>query len=160
MVVTGPAGEAVVIGPALQSLAEWAENKLEIAERDNARVMEDIVGRILAGTTVDDVLGAGRGNTVSGENFVDKPFLAHGFTITRSGYEDQPWYANIDAETLFGDRRRVIVNTGAPKILAALKALEAVGTWPIAVQIDAAKTSAGYEVLALVKADVPTAAPF
>lgn len=160
-VATRPRQE-IAEGSALSTLAEWAEAKLQEYETDNARVMEDIVGRILAGTTTDDILGAGTSNTVSGEKAVGRPFLAHSFRITRSGYEGEgtmPWYANIDGEML-DTRERLIVNTGAPKILAALMALERAGEWPIAVQIEGATTSAGYEVLGLTKAQTPEGRPF
>lgn len=139
---------------ALATLAEWAEAKAQRSDEDNTQVMNQIAERIMAGKSVEDILGAGQSNTLSGENAVGRPFLCHGFRITRSGYEGQPWYANMDAEML-DSKEKLVINTGAPKVLAALHALEVnVGQWPIAMQIEAAKTSNGYEVLGLGPAQV------
>lgn len=159
VVVTTDGGAPMVVGAALATLGEWAEAKLAEFEGDNARVMEDIVGRILAGATVEDVLSAGQGDTISGERVVGRPFLMHGFKIGRSGYEgDIPWYANISAEML-DTREKLVVNTGAPKVLAALKALEGIGEWPIAVQINSAETKAGFTVLGLGRPDTKAGQP-
>lgn len=157
---TDPSAEVAAMGPATLSLFEWADAKANEYEDNNAAIMEDIVSKIMAGGSVDDVLGAGDSQTISGESAVDRPFLASGFRITRSGYEEgYPWYANINAKFL-DTGEELVLNVGAPKILAALKRLDEVAEWPIAMQISAAKTQAGYDVLSLVKAKVPAERPF
>lgn len=88
--------------------------------------------------------------TASSKDVLDRPFLAHGFTIHEGQYEDSelPFFASIEAQ--FKEiPDRVILNTGAFKVLAVLRALDRIGTWPIPLVFVGKGTKKGRTVVSL-----------
>jgi hypothetical protein len=134
---------------AVQSLVDWLAERATKTDEDEWASMAASVGRILSGQSAEEVLQ--QDLPISGKQFVNQPFVLHGFTITDTDYSEGPipWYANMDVTIRGGERR--ILNCGGAKILAKLKVLDDEGDYPYYLMLSGKETKRGYTVLDLVK---------
>lgn len=122
-----------------------AENTdLEMSADD---ISEAIIKRILASTSVDEVLGGAA--TTPAKDVLGKPFTLTGCHFNRSGIEgDGPgFYAVLDMVTTDGEK--LAVTCGAGNVLAQAWKLVQLGALPIAVTINQSPkpTANGYHVM-------------
>lgn len=117
-------------GMGLQTLTEWLFAKVSEGGEDTFEAIERIVMQVMTSKTPDQVLA--NEMPLSGKTFTDKPFLIHGFTVTKSSFEEGdgcPFYANLDV-TLPGNDMHRVVNVGSWKVLAQVMALDLMDSWP------------------------------
>jgi hypothetical protein len=121
------------------------------AEESNADTMSMLAQALRQAEGAESVAEALReAPTASSKDVLDRPFLAHGFTIHEGQFEEGelPFFASIEAE--FKELpERVILNTGAFKILAVLRKLEEIGEWPIPLVFVGKQTRKGRTVVSL-----------
>jgi len=110
--------------------------------RDKARGSEIVRGqaeKILAAQTVDEIMAADEGGTVSGLDFVDVPFQALGYELGESNDDfssDLDVYANLRAVVIessgdYSPGDEIIVNVGGTLVVTKLEALRAADAFPI-----------------------------
>lgn len=132
----------------VQDFLTWLTEKAESANMDS---MAALAQALRAAEGADNVREALKEPvTASSKDVCDRPFLAHGFTIHEGQYEDSdlPFFASIEAKFAEIDEV-VILNTGAFKVLAALRALERIGQWPLPLVFVGKNTKKGRTVVAL-----------
>ena len=141
--------------PALDNLLEWLVAEADDNEGGTAAAMEAIVRQVLS---ADDMAGVLRQTLPqSASKYINIPMLLNGFTIRSSDYDEgsgPPFYASLQVMAGEPPEPRVI-NAGGWKILAQVKRLSEIGTWPVVVKIiEAAKAKKGQNApLALVMLD-------
>ena len=132
-----------------------ANGKFVFAPADPEETARRIALRDLTATSADDLLGGGSSETISGRNYINKPFTITGGEWQRSddAYDaGLPFYAVCHIVTLDGEAK--VLTTGATTVVRKLAKL-AVENWlPVKVKIvKGPKTDAGFEPLDLVAAD-------
>lgn len=132
--------------PALDNLLEWLAKNCTGTDESDLSGLEAIVREALS---ADDMAAVFREKLPSGaQQWIDAPLLLTGFTIRESDYEDSkslPYYMSL--EVTCGDPAEArVINTGSIKIMAQVKRLSEIGTWPIFCQIvEAAKAKKGQD---------------
>jgi hypothetical protein len=135
-------------GPAMQALVSWLAAKAEGTDDDTYADAEAMIRRVLSSDNPDEVL---REETIlHGKEFLDQPFLCHGFRVREGEFEDgAPFYALLDVTIAAGTERRV-VSCGGWRVLAALSVLDNLGEWPQEMMIKGNRTKKGFTALNLV----------
>lgn len=132
----------------VEEFVVWLQAKAEEANADTMQYLAEAIRKAQTAETVADALKEPL--TASSKDVLDRPFLAHGFHINEGQYEDSelPFFASIEAE--FKDLpERIILNTGAYKILAVLRALDGIGQWPLPLVFVGKGTRKGRTVISL-----------
>ena len=137
----GPARSAT---PALDNLLEWLVAEADDNENGTAAAMESIVRQVLSADDMTQVLRQTLPQSAS--RFIGVPMLLNGFTIRSSDFEESsgpPFYASL--QVMAGDPPEPrVINAGGWKILAQVKRLSEIGTWPVVIMInEAAKAKKG-----------------
>lgn len=136
---------------------ETFERFLAAAETDAAEVDPDeismqIIGRILAATTVDDVLGGA--GALHARDYLSTPFTLLGVRFNRSGFggDGPAFYALLEGADNAGEA--VVITCGARNVIAQAWKLRDLGALPLRVQIRESEreTAAGYKVMWLDRA--------
>ena len=112
-----------------------------------------IAQRDLNASSLDDLLG-GESTTISGRDYINKPFTLTSVEWQSSEIEGQglPFYAVCHIVTLDGESK--VLTTGASTVVRKLAKIDSENWLPAKVKITKGpKTEAGYEPLDLVKAD-------
>lgn len=126
----------------------WLNAKAEEHNTDTMAMLAQALRQAEGAESIADALR--EAPTASSKDVTDRPFLAHGFTINEGQYEDSelPFFASIEAE--FQELpERVILNTGAFKVLAVLRKLDEIGEWPIPLVFVGKQTRKGRTVVSL-----------
>jgi hypothetical protein len=126
----------------------WLQEEAEKANVDSMAMLAQALRQADTATSVTEALKEAA--TASSKDVLDRPFLAHGFTIHEGTYEDSdlPFYASIEAQ--FKEiPEPVILNTGAFKVLAVLRALDRIGEWPLPLVFTGKTTRKGRTVVSL-----------
>lgn len=126
----------------------WLQAKAEEANTDSMAALAQALRQAEGAESVAEVLKEPA--TASSKDVIDRPFLALGFTIHEGQYEDSdlPFFASIEAKFReIGEP--VILNTGAFKVLAALRALDNIGQWPLPLMFIGKATKKGRTVVSL-----------
>lgn len=139
--VTGVIASAT---PALDNLIAWlAEEAVEV-EEDSMAGLEAIIRQTLSSTDMAATLRQTLPSTA--ERWLDTPLLLTGYTIRHSDFDSAkgaPFYASLEVTCGEPAEPRVI-NCGGWRVLAQVKRLVEVGTWPMVIEIrEAAKAKKG-----------------
>lgn len=126
----------------------WLQQKAEEDNSDSMAMLAEALRKADNATNLADALR--EPPTASSKDVCDRPFLAHGFTIHEGSFEDSelPYFASIKAEFKELDEP-VILNTGAYKVLAVLRALDRINEWPIPLVFVGKQTRKGHKVVSL-----------
>lgn len=131
---------------AVGEFINWLQER---AEADNEDSMARLAESLRKANSAESVAEALRDKeTVSGADFVGRPFMAHGFKVYEGDYEgsDIPYFASMDVTTPEYPGG-VILNCGGAKILVHLMTLERLNAFPIPLCITGKKTRKGFTVL-------------
>lgn len=132
-----------------------ANGKFVFAPADPEETARRIAQRDLNAASVDELLGGGSNETISGRNYLNKPFTITSVEWQRSDDAFDaglPFYAVCHIVTLDGETK--VLTTGATTVVRKLAKMAVEGWFPIQVKIvKGPKTDAGFEPLDLVKAD-------
>jgi hypothetical protein len=136
-------------GKAMTTIIQYiAANALDTSEL-NAVIMEQMATRILAASTMDDILDPF--GTVKGKDLLDKPLYVAGcqFLISTVG-QGFPWYVAFEVVDQQTDSRQVVI-VGGEKLVPQAAGLHMHNVFPCYVRIheNEKETSAGYHVLEL-----------
>ena len=136
----------------LAVLTSGDRTKFVFTASDPAETAKRIAERDLNAATLDELLGGGS-DTISGRDYLNKPFQLNGVEWQPSDIagEGLPFYAVLHVVTLDGEPK--VITTGAISVVRKV-AVMAQNQWlPAWVKMTkGAKTEAGYEPLDLVKA--------
>lgn len=126
----------------------WLQEK---ADQDNTDTMAMLAQALRQADNATSLADALRETpTISSKDCVDRPFLCYGYTIHEGQYEDSelPFFASLDVQ--FKElSERVIINTGAFKVLAVLQALDRIDEWPLPLVFTGKATRRGRTVVSL-----------
>lgn len=126
----------------------WLQGK---AEEDNTDTMAMLAQALRQADTATSLAEALRETpTISSKDCVDRPFLCYGYKIHEGQYEDSelPFFASLDVQ--FKEiEERVIINTGAFKVLVVLQVLDRIDEWPLPLVFTGKVTRKGRTVVAL-----------
>lgn len=112
------------------------------------QVMADQVDNILTAETEDDIWDADEGGTTAAKDLTGVPLRIHSYDVVESGKfkTDFGVYALLNATNLVTGAD-VRLNTGAPLVLAKLRAFEARELLPVDVIFEGIETASGNTVL-------------
>lgn len=121
-------GEVIPLGAAGAAVIQWCADNATISDEDSAAAMDDIVRRVLASTTPDQVLAESL--SVPVEDILDRPVQLTGVRIGHTEFEDGwPFYALMDC--VYGSPPELhVVTCGAFKVMAQLYAFVHMGALP------------------------------
>jgi len=133
-----------------------ANGKFVFAAADPEETARRIALRDLNASSVDELLGGGSAEVISGRNYLNKPFTVTGVEWQRSdeAYGDGlPFYAVCHIVTLDGETK--VLTTGATTVVRKLAKMAVENWFPVSVKIvKGPKTPNGFEPLDLVKSDL------
>jgi hypothetical protein len=137
-------GEVV---PATDPLAALILERATVTAEDPDAIAAEIVARILAAETVDEVL-APRGTIPIG-HLLGEPIEVRAVRWHRSDYADGPAVYAVADVVIAGTGERATVTCGARNVMAALWRLDDLGVLPITVEVVEAERAsrAGYRPL-------------
>lgn len=135
-------------GPIMKTLVVWLAQKASGTDDDTYAAYESMMAEIMGAENIAEVLE--EKTPMHGKEYLDKPFLLHGFQIREGEFEEgAPFYGVLDIEIPKTGQRRV-VTCGGWIVLAQLARFEQEGEWPIPMKLRGKKTSKGYTALRLV----------
>lgn len=126
------------------ALARFLSSATEQAPVDPAAATMDIIRRILAGDTAEDVLQ--QQAALHARDFINDPLTILGYTYNESDFEQGPkFYMVIDAVTSDGESAKI--TCGALNVMAQLFRLNELKAFPIKARIveTGKATKAGYK---------------
>lgn len=131
--------------PALDNLLQWLADNVTGTGEDDLSGMEAIIREVLS---ADDMAAVFREKlATSAEKWIDAPLLLTGYTIRESDYEDGgglPFYMSLEVTCGAPNPEQRIINTGSIKVMAQVKRLTEIGTWPVFCKfVEAAKAKKG-----------------
>lgn len=132
----------------VQDFIVWLQEKAEEGNADTMAMLAQALRQADGAQSVREALKEPA--TASSKDVLDRPFLALSFTIHEGQYEDSdlPFFASIEAK--FQEiEEPVILNTGAFKVLAVLRALERLNEWPLPMVFTGKNTKRGRTVVSL-----------
>lgn len=138
----------------VQDFLLWLQESADVENQDTmARIAENL-RRASSATSIADLLR--ELPTVSGKDFVDRPFIAHKFSIHEGEFEDEelPYFASIDA-TDPRSGESFIANCGGEKVLVYLYWLQRNAEWPLSMCFTAKQTRKGRTILSLAIVEMP-----
>ena len=156
LVSTGTLDSATV----LEVLATGNKNKIVFKTADPEETAKRIAERDLNAGSLDELLGGGN-ETISGRNYINKPFQITGVEWQASEIEGEglPFYGVIHGTSIDGEV--LVITCGATSVVRKLAVMQHNGWLPAWCKIvKGSKTAGGYEPLDLVKApqsDIPFA---
>jgi hypothetical protein len=116
------------MGPATMQVIQWCVDQVSVDDDDSALAMEDMIRRVLASETPDQVFAEDL--PISAQDILGKPIVITGVRIGQTDFADGfPFYALVDVEIGSPPQKRV-VTVGAFKVMAQLFALARLGEWP------------------------------
>lgn len=126
----------------------WLQGKAEEASSDMMASIAQALRQAETATSIADALREPQ--TASSKDVCDRPFMGLGYTIHEGTYEDGelPFFASIEARFREIDEI-VILNSGAFKVLAFLRAMDRLGSWPLPLVFKGRQTKKGRTVVSL-----------
>ena len=121
-------GEVIPLGAAGAAVIQWCADTATVSDEDSAAAMDDIIRRVLASPTPDQVLAESL--SVPVEDILNRPVQLTGVRIGHTEYEDGwPFYALMDC--VYGSPPQMhVVTCGAFKVMAQLYAFVQMGALP------------------------------
>lgn len=126
----------------------WLQAEAEASNEDSMSILADALRKADSAQSIAEALR--EKTTVNGKDYVDKPFMASGFTIHEGRFEDEdiPYFASIEAANA-EHPDGFIVNCGGAKVLMHFRTLQRFNAFPVPMKITARETKKKRTVLSI-----------